>query len=82
MLQLLAYLTPQFYPVSILPDGVRDLIWLNPVYSYLVVFREMTYGDGVGPALAWAIITVTSLGSLALGARVLRRSWKDVAVTL
>lgn len=82
VLQLLAYLTPQFYPVSILPEGVRDLIWLNPVYSYLVVFREMMYGDGVGPALAWAIIALTSLGSLALGARTLRRSWKDVAVTL
>ena len=82
VLQLLAYLTPQFYPVSILPEGVRDLIWINPVYSYLVVFREMMYGEGVGPALAWAIIAVTSLGSLALGARTLRRSWADVAVTL
>ena len=82
VLQLLAYLTPQFYPVSILPESVRDLIWLNPVYSYLVVFREMAYGGGVGPALAWAIITATSLGSLAAGSRILRRTWSDVAVTL
>lgn len=82
VLQLLAYLTPQFYPVSILPEAVRGLIWLNPVHSYLLVFRDMTYGGGVGPVLAWAIIAVTSVGSLLLGARVLRRSWSDVAVTL
>ncbi|AGH39206.1 ABC transporter integral membrane subunit [Bibersteinia trehalosi USDA-ARS-USMARC-188] len=43
------YLTPIFYPVSIIPDSYRNLYTaLNPMYHYLFQFREIVlYGNAL-----------------------------------
>ncbi len=42
----LNYLTPIFYPVSMLPEWLQDLIILNPLYSLVTLFRKVTiYGE-------------------------------------
>lgn len=42
------YATPLFYPESILPDGMRAFLKLNPMY-YIVTFVRSVLIDGVSP---------------------------------
>lgn len=44
------YLTPIFYPESIVPEQFRTIFYLNPLYYYLNVFRAALYLDA--PALS------------------------------
>lgn len=44
-LTALNYLTPIFYPVSILPQWLQDVLVLNPLYNYVEMFRKIVlYG--------------------------------------
>jgi ABC-type polysaccharide/polyol phosphate export permease len=47
---LLMYLTPIFYPVSLLPRLVEQFIGLNPLYHYVDYFRKLVM-HGVVPGL-------------------------------
>ena len=42
------YLTPVFYPVRIVPDQYRSLIYWNPMYYFVEIFRQPIY-QGVLP---------------------------------
>jgi ABC-2 type transport system permease protein len=79
---LLGYLTPTFYPVSIVPDHFRIFIELNPLYSYLLVFRGLVYEGAFAPWWAWTVMATTSLLTLGLGAYVFSRRWRSLAVML
>ncbi len=35
------YLTPLFYPVESLSEGLQSLMWLNPLYHFIVMFRGL-----------------------------------------
>lgn len=60
-LQLLFYLTPIFYDVSIIPEQVRDLYQLNPMAAIVGAYRDvLLYGRG--PDLA--AMAAVSAGSL------------------
>jgi len=67
MITLLTFLTPLFYPVSMLPDQVFYLIHLNPLFHYVTYFRALAI-DGVLPGL-WENIICTgfALGALCFG---------------
>lgn len=41
------YFSPIFYPVSILPPGVMQLMELNPMYHYLSLFRGFLYDSSL-----------------------------------
>ena len=58
LVTLLTFLTPIFYPVTILPDRVYQLIHLNPLFHFVSYFRSLAL-DGVIPGL-W--INVICLG--------------------
>lgn len=40
------YLTPIFYPESLLPEWLRELLVFNPLYNYIRFFRKIA---GVWP---------------------------------
>ena len=42
-LTLLMYMTPLFYPVSILPERFLIMLQLNPLYHYVKMFRDVVY---------------------------------------
>ena len=60
----LSYLTPLFYPISILPDGVKIFVTkFNPLFFYTNLFRQCIYENKL---LDW---NMTGIGFLwALGA--------------
>lgn len=68
------YLTPIFYPISALPDGVQAVVKMNPLYLYLTFVRSCII-DGVSPEpMLYAQCAVISLGMLGIGAFVFKKS--------
>ena len=61
---LVMFLTPIFYPVSILPERVFHLIHLNPLFHYVSYFRSLAL-DGTIPGL-WENIASLGFALLAL----------------
>lgn len=79
---LLGYLTPTFYPLEVVPENFQTVIYSNPLYSYLIVFREAAYGGGLAPAWNWAVMVGTAVGMLAIGTWVFSRRWSSLAASL
>ena len=52
----LMYLTPVIYPMSILPNTIKNLVMLNPLTNYLIMFRDVMFNH-----------TIPNIGSLLLG---------------
>jgi ABC-2 type transport system permease protein len=50
LLQAWLYLTPIMYPADILPEFARKLLFLNPMYYMILLFRVPIY-DGVLPSM-------------------------------
>lgn len=79
---LLGYLTPTFYPLSVVPAHFRPFIYANPLFSYVEVFRDLVYGGTLGPAWNWAVMLGTGAAVLGLGTWVFSRKWSTLAVEL
>jgi len=74
LLTVLMYMTPIFYPMTIVPERYRFLVRFNPVRSILEVFRDPIYFGKVPPVSHLAVcLTVTAL-ALAIGAFAFRRA--------
>lgn len=67
------YMTPIFYPESILPDTVKAFMGWNPMYQYITFFRTIVI-DGISPEpKSYAICLVISLLYLIAGAAVFKK---------
>lgn len=82
LLVLVGYLTPTFYPITIIPAGYRHLFLLNPLFSFVDVFRNLVYGGTFGPWSSWLIVVVTGTTALLLGLTVFARRWPTLAALL
>lgn len=81
-LVLLAYATPTFYPVEIVPEAYRSVLALNPAFWYLDVFRHLVYGGDLGSLRAWLICLGCAVVSLVLGTRVFTALWPRSVTSL
>lgn len=76
-LTALNYLTPIFYPVSILPDWLREALVFNPLYNYVAMFRKVIlYGVWPGAydhMICFGIAVIT----LVLGLLIFKRYQRD-----
>lgn len=82
VLGLVGYLTPTFYPITIVPERFRPFVEANPLYSYLLAFRNLVYLGHIPPWYVWAMITATSLVTLSLGVYAFSKSWRRLVVLL
>lgn len=68
------YLTPIFYPVSALPEGVQAVVKMNPLYFYVTFVRTCVI-DGVSPEpVMYAQCAIIGLVMLLIGASVFKKS--------
>ncbi len=74
VMMLLLYMTPVFYPVSIVPERFAWIIRWNPVRVVLDLFREPIYSGRLPSAAHLAVATVLAAVSLAVGIAAFRRS--------
>lgn len=82
LIQLLGYLTPTFYPIEIVPESFRWVIYLNPLYSYLTVFRGFVYEGVFAPGWMFGYVFASAAGMLVIGVWVFSRSWRNLVVVL
>lgn len=78
LIQLLYYLTPVFWTLSFIPDWAHPLVFANPLYSYLEVFRDVTYRGVLSPWWQWAMMLATATVALGSGVWVFTRAWKSL----
>lgn len=82
MIQLVSYLTPTFYPIAIVPEWALPILYANPLFSYLEVFRGFMYQGTFAPAWNFAYMVISAIVSLLLGVYVFSRSWRNLIAVL
>lgn len=74
LLTALNYLTPIFYPVSILPDWLKQIMVFNPMYNFIEIFRKiMIYGQWPG-FIEHIICLAFAVGTLLIGIFVFKKN--------
>lgn len=68
------YLTPLFYPVSIVPQAFRGIILHNPMYIFVSAVREIVLGAGAPRPMVFAQCTLVALAMFAIGSFVFQRT--------
>jgi ABC-type polysaccharide/polyol phosphate export permease len=82
MIQLISYLTPTFYPIAIVPEWALPILYANPLFSYLEVFRGFMYQGTFAPAWNFVYMIISAIISLLLGIYVFSRSWRNLIAVL
>lgn len=82
LIQLIAYLTPTFYPLSIVPDSFLWVVYANPLYSYLTVFRGFVYEGVFAPGWTFVMMFATSIAFLIVGIWVFSKSWRNLVIRI
>lgn len=82
ILQMVIWLVPTFYPIEIIPENLQILVKINPLYSYLVVFRAFVYEGQFPPAWSITYMAGSAVLMLLVGVWVFSRSWRNAAVRL
>lgn len=60
-LQLLIFITPVIYPTSIVPQGYRWILSLNPMTGAIEVFRNSFLGTN---SISWTTFAISALASI------------------
>lgn len=81
-IQLITYLIPTFYVMDIVPAHFRPIIYANPLYAYLEVFRGFVYRGEFADVGYFLAMMGSSIGFLILGVWVFSRNWKNLVVLL
>ena len=79
VMTVLFYISPVFYPASMVPEAMRPYFMGNPIAQLLTVYQAVLY-DGAFPS--WkilGILTATAVGLLLAGYAVFNRHKHDVA---
>jgi ABC-type polysaccharide/polyol phosphate export permease len=75
LLLILIYLTPVFYPLSILSERMQSIVNLNPLTSYLDVFRWSFSGNATASTGDFIYLAVVGVFFFAIGNYVFKRYW-------
>jgi ABC-type polysaccharide/polyol phosphate export permease len=75
LLLILIYLTPVFYPLSILSKQMQRLVNLNPLTSYLDIFRWSFSGNATASMGDFIYLAVTGIFFFVIGNFIFKRYW-------
>ncbi len=78
-LQIWLYASPIVYPVSIVPESLRLLYYLNPMAGLIEAFRFAVSGQGSFSGMGLGISAVTSVIIFAIGLTVFRQVERSFA---
>ena len=82
LLMILMYLTPVFYPVSIMNPTMQRIIHWNPITSYLDAFRWAFSNNSSPTIFSWIYMSIWSIGALLLGTYVFKKFWPRTVAML
>jgi ABC-type polysaccharide/polyol phosphate export permease len=78
----LFYLTPILYPITMIPDGLLQIIKLNPFYHFINLFHLIVYEATFPSLYEWLTCLGLSFLSLVIGMIVFQKKEKDVIYRL
>jgi len=81
-LMALQYMTPVFYPISVLGPHTKRVIMLNPLTSYLDVFRSVYGGGAVVTWHEWTMMIASAICAFVVGFWVFIRKWPGLVSKL
>jgi hypothetical protein len=81
-LLILTYLTPIFYPVSVLSDRMQQIVKLNPLTSYLDCFRWAFSNNSVATLSDWLYMGSTGIFAILFGSYIFKKYWPRTVVML
>jgi ABC-type polysaccharide/polyol phosphate export permease len=82
LLMIIMYITPILYPISILSENMQIFVNLNPLTSYLDIFR-WAFSNNAEPSLGnWVYMALSSLAAFVLGVNVFKKFWPRMVVML
>jgi ABC-2 type transport system permease protein len=79
LMTLLMYMTPVFYPISIVPENLRWVVRYNPARSILEVFRDPIFHSKIPPLSHLTVAIAIATFALIVGAFAFRRSSDRIA---
>ena len=82
LLMTLNYVTPIFYPISILGERMQKIVNLNPLTSYADCLRWAASNNGNATLLDWTVVILTGLISPIIGSLVFRKFWPRTVAML
>ena len=82
LLMILMYLTPIFYPVSVMNTTMQRIIHWNPLTSYLDIFR-WAFSNNASPTLfSWVYMGICSTLAIILGTFIFKKYWPRTVAML
>jgi ABC-type polysaccharide/polyol phosphate export permease len=82
LLMILMYFTPVFYPISILSPRLQQVIQMNPLTSYLDIFRWAFSNNASVTVSDWVFMFSTSALSIIVGTIVFKKFWPRTVAML
>ena len=82
LLLILMYITPIFYPVSVMNSTMQNIIHWNPLTSYLDIFRWAFSNNATPSLFNWIYMSIWSIFALLLGTYVFKRHWPRMVAML
>jgi ABC-2 type transport system permease protein len=82
LLMITMYLTPIFYPVSVLNSTMQNIVRWNPLTSYLEIFRWAFSNNASPSGRDWIFMIVTSLASISIGTYFFKKKWPQTMAML
>jgi ABC-type polysaccharide/polyol phosphate export permease len=81
-LLILTYLTPIFYPISILNERMQSIVKLNPLTSYLDCFRWAFSNNAVATLNDWLYMGATGIFAILFGTYMFKKFWPRTVAML
>jgi ABC-2 type transport system permease protein len=82
LLLILSYLTPVFYPISVLSTRMQNIVKLNPLTSYLDCFRWAFSNNAVATINDWLYMSTTGILAILFGTFVFKKFWPRTVAML
>ena len=82
LLLILMYLTPIFYPISVMSPTMQNIIHWNPITSYLDIFRWAFSNNATPTVFNWVYMSIWSIVSILLGTYVFKKYWPRTVAML
>lgn len=82
VLTIWTYLTPIFYPESILPPAMLTVLKFNPMYHFIRFIRFIILEGGIPDPKAWAYCAIFAIISLIVGITVFKRTQNKFILNL
>ncbi len=81
-LLILTYLTPIFYPISILNERMQAIVKLNPLTSFLDCFRWAFSNNAVATLNDWLYMGATGIFAILFGTYMFKKFWPRTVAML